>query len=76
MGKGKRTELKLFRIRHDLSQEQIAEKLGFSRAHYAKFENGVQDTTLRFLEALQNAFGMTIAEAVKLAERDNENTEV
>ena len=70
MKKGERTALKLFRVERKLSQEQIAEKLGFCRAHYAKFENGSQDTTLRFLNALQDAFGITLEEAVALTERD------
>lgn len=67
-----RTELKLFRIRKKLTQEQAAEKLGYSRGHYARFESGEADTTLRFLEALETAFGISFEEAVGLAKRDNE----
>ena len=65
-----RTELKLFRIRQKLTQEQIAEKLGYSRGHYARFENGEADTTLRFLQALQTAFNITFTEAQTLMIRD------
>lgn len=72
MKKKKRTSLKLFRVQHGLSQEQIAEKLGFCRGHYAKFENGTQDVTLRFLEALATAFGITFDEAKEITKRDNE----
>lgn len=67
-----RTELKLFRIRQKLTQEQIAEKLGYSRGHYARFENGDADMTLRFLQALQTAFKISFEEAKEVAKRDNE----
>lgn len=67
-----RTELKLFRVKNGLSQEQIAEKLGYSRGHYARFENGEADTTLRFLKALEKAFDIPFVEAQRLALRDSE----
>lgn len=67
-----RTELKLFRIRQKMTQEQAAEKLEYSRGHYARFESGEADMTLRFLNALQTAFGISLEEAKELAKRDNE----
>lgn len=72
MKKEKRTSLKVFRVKNRLSQEQIAAKLGFSRGHYAKFENGEQDITLRFLEALTTVFGISFDEAKTISKRDNE----
>ena len=72
MKKEKRTSLKVFRVQNKLSQEQIATKLGFSRGHYAKFENGEQDITLRFLEALTKVFGITFDEAKNISKRDDE----
>ncbi len=67
-----RTELKLFRIKKKLSQEQIAEKLGYSRGQYARFESGDADMTLRFLQALETAFGLSYEEAKALTKRDKE----
>ena len=67
-----RTELKLFRIGKKLTQAQIAEKLGYSRGQYARFENGEADMTLRFLHALENAFGLSYDEAKKISKRDKE----
>lgn len=66
-----RTELKLFRIKHKLSQEQFAKMLGYTRGHYARFENGSAEITLRFLEELQKVFGLTFEEAKALTKRDN-----
>lgn len=72
MAKEKRTALRQFRASKLLTQDQIAAKLGFSRPHYARFENGEQDVTLRFLEALAAAFGISLEEAKQLSRRDNE----
>lgn len=67
-----RTKLKQFRGGKLLTQEQVAKKLGYNRAHYARFENGTAEITLRFLEALTKAFGITFDEAKELTKRDNE----
>ena len=67
-----RTKLKLFRIERKLSQEKFAEKIGFSRAHYALFENGKRDVTLRLLQGLKTAFGLSLEKAQELTKRDNE----
>lgn len=65
-----RTELKVFRIKQGMTQAQFAEKIGFSRGHYARFENGEAGTTLRFLQALQKAFGLSLEEAQAVMKRD------
>ncbi len=67
-----RTELKRFRLNALLSQEQIAEKLGYSRGQYARFESGEAEMTLRFLQALEKAFGLSFEEAKALTKRDKE----
>lgn len=67
-----RTKLKQFRGGKLLTQEQVAKKLGYTRGHYARFENGEAEITLRFLEALTKAFGITFDEAKELTKRDNE----
>lgn len=67
-----RTELKVFRVKQGLTQDQIAEKLGYSRGQYARFENGDAETTLRFLQALVKAFDIPFVEAQRIMLRDNE----
>lgn len=66
----KRTELKVFRVKQGLSQKQFAEKVGYNWVHYAKFENGTQAITMRFINALQEAFGLTLDEATKITKSD------
>lgn len=63
-----RMKLKLFRIKKRLSQDKFAEKLGYSRNHYARLESGEQPITLKFLEAFVAAFGGTLEEAKELTE--------
>lgn len=67
-----RMSLKLFRIGRKLSQDGIAEKLGYSRNQYQRIENGVQDVTLNFLSALCTAFGISLEEAKELTKREGE----
>ena len=70
-----RTTLKLLRVKHGLSQDKMAKKVGYSRNHYASIENGDRDVTLKFLEGLCNAFGMSFEEAKELTERDKEESD-
>ena len=51
-----RTNLKVFRVKQHLSQEEMAEKIGFSRGAYTAIESGKRDGRQSFWEALQKAF--------------------
>ena len=65
-----RTELKILRVKHGLSQEKMASRLGYSRNQYQRIENGEHGITLNFLTALCNAFGVSLEEAKELTKRD------
>ena len=67
-----RTELKLLRVKHGFSQEKMALRLGYSRNHYQRIENGEQEVSLNFLTALCNAFGLSLEQAKELTKRDDE----
>ncbi|AVJ48881.1 hypothetical protein [Lactobacillus phage PMBT4] len=45
----KRTNLKVFRIKHNLTQEELAEKLGVSAAHYGSVERGTYDPSYKMM---------------------------
>lgn len=70
MKRKKRKKLQMFRVKLDMSQEQFADKLGYSRGQYARIENGTNGVTLNFLDALCSAFKMELAEAKRLTEKD------
>lgn len=53
-----RTQLKVFRILHKLSQSEMAAKLGYERAYYGHIERGLQKGSTEFWQRLQTAFGL------------------
>lgn len=53
-----RKNLKIFRIERDLTQAQIAEKIGCRRATYAAIEKGVREGRRAFWNDLQAAFNI------------------
>lgn len=67
-------KLKIFRIKKGLTQEQIAEKLGYDRNTYSRVENCKQDPTIKFCKAFARAFGMTLDEVENLMRDDNQKT--
>ena len=52
----RRLNLKLFRIRHDLTQYQMAERIGYERAAYSMVEAGTRNPSIEFFMNLQEAF--------------------
>lgn len=53
-----RTKLKVFRVLHNMSQQQMAAKLGYERAYYGHIERGAQKGSAEFWARLQAAFGL------------------
>lgn len=50
--------LKVFRARRGLTQEQMANQMGWSRQYYAKTENGRSAGSITFWDRLQHAFNV------------------
>lgn len=57
-----RKNLKLFRIKTELSQAQMSEKLGCSRATYNAIENGIRCGNMSFWHKLQDVFKLPDSE--------------
>ncbi|MBW9329754.1 XRE family transcriptional regulator [Lactococcus raffinolactis] len=51
------TYLKEFRKSKNLTQEQLADILGFTKSHYVKVEMGIRKPGFNFLKALKDRFG-------------------
>lgn len=47
----KRKNLKIFRVKHDLTQEEMATMLGVSVAHYGSVERGIYDPSYKMMAA-------------------------
>lgn len=54
--------LKILRVRHGLTQEGMAEKLGVSRQAYAKIENGLAFGNISFWCKVQRVFKISSTE--------------
>lgn len=58
----KRLKLKQFRVGLDLTQEQMAEKIGCERGQYQGIESGSRGGSREFWQKLQAAFELTAEE--------------
>ena len=65
-----RLNLKLFRIKNKLTQLQIAEMIGCSRATYSFIESGKRGGTHNFWSSLQRAFDVPDEEMYPLMRTD------
>lgn len=65
-----RTNLKIFRIKKQMTQSAISEKLGYSRATYAAIENGVRNGRYTFWEDFQTAFKISDSEMWELMKNE------
>lgn len=51
-----RTNLHVFRIKRHMTQEQISQKIGCTRATYSSIESGKRNGRQDFWKSLQSAF--------------------
>ena len=68
----KRLNLKLFRIKHKLSQLDMAKRLNVGRSTYVDIESGKRDGSIRFYHALQDEFQLTDDEVWSLTKKEGE----
>lgn len=61
-----RTNLKIFRIKQNMTQGEMAEKIGCSLNQYSTIERGVRNGTITFWQNLQKAFGIEDSELWEL----------
>ncbi len=67
-----RLKLKLFRVERKLSQVEFAKKIGCSSNHYAKFERGDVDGSVKFIKTIQTAFDISNADIMELIENEKD----
>jgi DNA-binding XRE family transcriptional regulator len=65
-----RTQLKIFRIKQHLSQTEISERIGCSRATYAAIESGKRCGRQTFWKDMQKAFDLPDAAMWELMKND------
>ena len=66
----RRKNLKIFRIEQDMTQSDMANKIGCSRDAYSAIEIGSRDPSYAFMQGLQNAFAVPSEKMWALLERE------
>ena len=61
-----RNDLKVLRVKHQLTQQQLADKLGVSVVTYNLIEQGKRQGSKDFWQGIQKAFSLTAAEMWQL----------
>ena len=59
--------IKYYRTRLGMTQEELAERAGINRSYLAGLERGRRNTTLKTVEALAKALGVSTSELVSSA---------
>ena len=60
------SRIKELRNAKDLTQEQVADRIGVSRQKYARIENGVNSITLDILSKIAEIFDVTVGDITKV----------
>lgn len=65
-----RTELKVLRAKHNVTQKEMANRTGVSVATYSLIENGIRRGSHKFWLKLQNEFNLADGEVWKLQQNN------
>ena len=57
--------LRILRLKHGLSQVEMAHRFGIDRGHISEMETGKKNVCLPMLEVLARGFEITVAELMK-----------
>lgn len=61
--------LRLVRVYHDLSQTEVAEKVGLSKSYVSEMESGEKKVSLAVLEKYSATFDIPVSSLMLFAER-------
>lgn len=64
--------LRLMRVFHDLTQKELAEKLGISKSHLSEIESGKKTPTLALLESYSQVFKIPVWVILFFSEANND----
>lgn len=72
MNKGLGCRIKELREQRNLTQEQVASKLGISRQRYSHIEKGLNNVTLDLLNRLSDIFDVTISDITSVLDKGDD----
>lgn len=59
-------ELKILRVKHDFTQEDVAKKLGISKATYCKKEKGEIAFSLKDIKKIKSLYNLTAEKVAQI----------
>ncbi|MEQ8970926.1 MAG: helix-turn-helix transcriptional regulator [Coleofasciculus sp. C1-SOL-03] len=68
--------LRLMRVFHDLSQKELAEKLGISKSYLSEIESGKKTPTLDLLNRYSQSFDIPISSIMFFSESLDEDIKI
>ncbi len=68
--------LRLVRVFHDLSQKELAEKLGISKSYLSEIESGKKTPTINLLKQYSEVFDVPISSIIFFAEHLDSNVDL
>lgn len=66
--------LRLLRVYHDLSQSDVAARVGLSKSYVSELEAGNKKVTLEVLEKYSQAFSIPVSSLMIFAERSEDGS--
>jgi transcriptional regulator with XRE-family HTH domain len=66
--------LRRLRVQKGLSQEEMGEEAGLHRTYISQLERGLKSPSLRTLERVSNALGITLGAFMALVEQETRDT--
>lgn len=63
----KRKELKMLRVSHDLTQDELGERIGYNRHYISTVELGKRRGSPEFWQALQKEFNLSDADMWRMS---------
>jgi transcriptional regulator with XRE-family HTH domain len=57
--------LQALRVKHAMSQVEMAHRFGIDRGHISEMENGKKNVCLPMLEVLAKGFGVTVSKLLR-----------
>ena len=64
----KPNKMKLFRVSKDMTIEQFAAEIGYSRRNYSLVERKIAKPSMRLINAIAERFNMKLSEVLQLFE--------
>lgn len=64
--------VQVIRVERDLSQDELASRIGMQRTYISDVERGVRNTSISNAKRIAKALNVSLAKIIEMAESENE----